>query len=310
MVSRRDFLKLTGAAVSSTAFGPATAAASSEPREPAPDALGCLFDATLCVGCRRCEAACNEVNHLPDPARPFDDPGVLQDHRRTSVRAYTVVNRFEAAGSTRKFVNVKTQCMHCVDPSCVSACLVGAMRKHPNGAVTWDTGACIGCRYCMVACPFGVPKYEFDKGIEPRVMKCTLCYPRLEEGLPPACAAACPMEAIKFGPRQELLEVAHERLQRHPDRYVDQVYGEREVGGTSWLYIAPQPFETLGFLDLPESAPPRVTEAIQHGVFKHFAAPILIYAGLGALMARTARRREEEAAQGQEETAAEDESAS
>ncbi len=293
MVSRRNFLKMAGVAAGGAALAPATASAMREARKPDPNAVGCLFDATLCVGCRRCEAACNEVNHLPPPDRPFDDLDVLKKHRNTSVRAYTVVNRYRSTRPDREYVNVKSQCMHCVDPSCVSACLVGAMRKHPNGPVTWDTVACIGCRYCMIACPFGIPRYEFDKGIEPRVMKCTLCAPRLAEGLPPACAEACPMEAIKFGPRQQLLEVAHARLEKHPDRYVDKVYGEREVGGTSWLYIAPQSFATLDFLVLPDMAPPRVTEAIQHGVFKHFAAPILIYAGLGVLMAKTGRKKGE-----------------
>ncbi len=306
MISRRRFLKLAGAAAGATALESSVSIASTERREPDPNALGCLFDATLCVGCRQCEAACNRVNELPPPDRPFEDPGVFREHRDTSIRAYTVVNRYDSRAPDRKHVHVKTQCMHCVDPSCVSACLVGAMRKHPNGAVTWDTVACIGCRYCVVACPFGVPRYEFDKGIEPRVMKCTLCYPRLEQGLMPACAEACPMEAIKFGPRARLLEVAHARLEKHPERYVDHVYGEREVGGTSWLYIAPQSFASLGFLDLPEDAPPRTTEAIQHGVFKHFAAPILIYAGLGVLMAKSARRRQQEDAAGDGEAPADE----
>jgi formate dehydrogenase iron-sulfur subunit len=293
MLNRRKFLQFTGLTAGGlvAAAGPSEA---SEKKEADPNAYGCLVDVTLCIGCRSCEKACNEVNDLPQPEKPFDDLSVLDKNRRMDIESYTVVNSYKSKNPRNESVNVKIQCMHCIDPGCVSACLVGAMIKTPEGPVTWDNLACLGCRYCMIACPFGVPAYEYYKGIEPRVMKCTFCNPRIQEGQIPGCAEACPMEAIKFGPRAKLLEVARERIKKNPERYIDRIYGEREVGGTSWLYLAPQSFESLDFLDLPETSGARVSEGIQHGVFKYFAAPIALYTGLGVLMGLTKAKHEPE----------------
>ena len=288
MVTRRDFLKLAG--LTACAAPEASADASSPHSEAAPDAVGMLTDITLCVGCRSCEAACNAVNGLPEPERPFDDLSVLETPRRMDERAYTVVNRYPAARVRGEFVNVKFQCMHCVHPACVSACLLGALQKTREGPVIWAGWRCMGCRYCMVACPFEVPAYEYEKGIGPRVMKCTMCYPRIREGKIPACAEACPMQAITFGPRAELLELARKRIRENPGRYVNRIYGEHEVGGTSWLYLAPQEFESLGFLEVPDKAPPELTESIQHGILKYFIPPVALYAGLGALMYYTHKK--------------------
>jgi ferredoxin len=138
--------------------------------------------------------------------------------------------------------------MHCFEPACASACLVAAFRKTPQGPVVYDESVCIGCRYCMIACPFGLPAYTYDNPTSPVVRKCTMCFERIaREGGRPACAEICPVEAITFGRRSELLEIARERIARDPDRYVDHVYGEREAGGTCWLYISGVPFEQVGF---------------------------------------------------------------
>jgi len=290
MVTRRNFFKLASLSACTCLTGTASA---SESKDPSPDVLGMLTDISLCVGCRSCEAACNKINELPEPDRPFDDLSVLDKPRRMDQKVYTIVNRYPSTTKRGDAVNVKFQCMHCDHPACVSACLLGALRKEKEGPVTWTGWKCMGCRYCMVACPFQVPTYEYDKGIGPRVMKCTMCYPLVKEGKTPACAAACPMQAITFGPRAKLLEIARDRIRKNPDRYVNHIYGEHEVGGTSWMYIAPQAFDrNMGFLKLSEDAPPALTESIQHGVFKYFIPPVLLYSGLGALMYLTRGKEE------------------
>ncbi len=205
-----------------------------------------LHDTTLCIGCRSCEAACNEVNDLPAPDRPFDDLTVLEDKRRTDAAAFTVVNRYQPHEGPKSPVFRKSQCNHCLEPACASACFVGAFTKTPEGAVVYDASVCVGCRYCMIACPFNIPTYEYNEAFEPRVRKCTMCHPRIAEGKLPGCVEACPMEALTFGKRTELLTIARERIRKYPDRYIDHIYGEHEMGGTSWLYITGAPFEDVG----------------------------------------------------------------
>ena len=183
---------------------------------------------------------------------------------------------------------VKANCFHCNNPACVSACIVGAFRKLEDGPVVYDAWKCMGCRYCMVACPFQIPTYEYDNVLTPQVRKCTLC---ANEGNPnkggvPACVRTCPKECMTYGPRSELLARAHQLIEQHPDIYNDHVYGEHEVGGTSWLYLGPKekPFTDLGFIELDHAPPPLRTERIQHGVFKYFVPPLAWYGLLGAVM--------------------------
>lgn len=137
--------------------------------------------------------------------------------------------------------------MHCNEPTCVSVCPVGALAKSPEGPVSYDADKCMGCRYCMQACPFSVPQYEWDNSITPRVRKCDMCKDRVEAGLATACATACPTGATKFGDREQLITEAQERIRDHPGRYVDHIYGVAEVGGTSVLLLSAVPFETLGY---------------------------------------------------------------
>lgn len=253
------------------------------------------MDVVRCSGCRRCEAACAKANGLPeiDPEE-LEDQSLFEQARRPGPDSFTVVNRrtFNHDDGTSA-VYVKQNCMHCVDPACVSACLVGALRKLPDGPVTYDAQKCMGCRYCMVACPFEMPAYEYARPLTPRVRRCTFCFDEdhANGGTIPACVQACPKECLIYGRREELIAKAHERVARQPDVYVDHVYGEFEAGGTSWLYLSPVPFEQLGFPPVAASSWPRLTESIQHGVFKHFMPPVAWCAILG-LTAWLTRRRE------------------
>jgi len=245
-MKRRHFLGLLGAAGVTLGSGATAKAASLGDVKGLPNAGGVLFDASRCIGCRKCEAACNQVNDLPKPAKAFDDLTVLDVKRRTDAKSYTIVNKYVPdAGKPPVFR--KIQCNHCMEPACASACFVAAFKKSETGAVVYDPDVCVGCRYCMVACPFNIPAYEYDKAFTPRVMKCTMCQPRLLEGKLPGCVEACPKEALVFGKRRELLNLAWDRIGGNPGRYVEHVYGEREMGGTSWLTIAPKPsFAALG----------------------------------------------------------------
>jgi len=241
--SRRKFLKWVAAGAGAMTF-PVKGEAH-EHFTGYPDSYGVLHDTTYCTGCRSCEEACNRVNELPQPDKPFDDMTVLDSKRRTSDMNYTVVNRYDVNGIEGSPVYRKFQCNHCLEPACASACFVGAFKKTPEGAVIYNPDVCVGCRYCIMACPFNVPTYEYNEAFEPRVMKCTMCYPRLLEGKLPGCVEACPVEALTFGKREELISIARERFRKHPNRYIQHIYGYDEVGGTSWMYITGAPFEAL-----------------------------------------------------------------
>lgn len=209
-------------------------------REPK-EFVGVLVDTTRCIGCRSCEVACSvaQNNFVPDTK----NDNALEKVRDTSDKQYTVVNRFDTAKGP---VFVKKQCLHCWQPACAAACLVNAMLKTKEGPVTWDGDKCMGCRFCMISCPFDIPKFEYS-GWNPRIMKCTMCYERLQQGKKPACVESCPTDALMFGQKRELMEIARHRVYSHPDKYVHQIYGENEAGGTGWLYLSAVPFEQIGF---------------------------------------------------------------
>lgn len=314
--ARRDILKYAGvmSAAAAGMCGARRALASEESHGsghgPAisPDAKGVLVDLTDCVGCRLCEYACKQnAGFDPGKLESYDDQGVFVQKRRPSPDAFTVVNAWEpvpsaAATSPAKPVYTKVNCFHCGHASCVSACIVGALTKEESGAVVYDSWKCIGCRYCMVACPFQIPTYDYDNALTPQVRKCTFCENRTSKGEQPACVKECPRQAMTFGKRSELLALAHEKIKKNPGKYVDHVYGEHEVGGTSWLYLSPVPHEQAGFLKLGTAAPGALTEAIQHGVFKYWIAPVGWYGFLASMYWLTGRRaklKAEEAAHGQ-----------
>jgi len=278
---------IPAAPVSGRAGGPPLKAA--EAPAPAVEHVGCLSDTTLCIGCRKCEEACNRRNKLPHPEVSFTDRAVFRRERRPDDKAFTVINEYAGTPSqdqaATKQTYAKVQCLHCLTPSCVSACIVGAMVKAPDGAVVYNPKLCLGCRYCMVACPFQIPAYEYDVTLDPRVRKCEFCASFADgTGADPACAAACPTEALVFGKRTALLALAKDRIEKRPDRYINHIYGENEVGGTSWLYLTGRPGTEIGLIDLPSSAPALRTESIQHGIFKYGIIPITIYGALGGVM--------------------------
>lgn len=205
-----------------------------------------LFDSTACVGCKECESACATANGLP-----YDE--TIAAEKKTSAHKYTSV----VDHGDEKYM--RSLCMHCDDPSCASVCPVGALVKTAAGPVTYDADKCMGCRYCMVACPFDVPKYEWSKAI-PAVRKCIMCADRVAAGGQTACSEACPTGATIFGERDELLSEARKRIRENPGHYVNHIYGEREVGGTSVLKIAGQPFATFGMrTNLGNDALPQLT---------------------------------------------------
>jgi formate dehydrogenase iron-sulfur subunit len=299
-VDRRELLKWFGCAVTScAALADAEGGDSSTVLE---DAYGVLVDTTTCIGCRKCEWACNQASGLPlDPLERFEDKSVFARLRRPDAGHYTVVNRFAAKDGTVGPLYVKVQCMHCNDPSCYSACVVTAFQKQPNGAVTYDPWRCMGCRYCMVSCPFQVPAYEYSNALTPQVRKCTFCYQRVsQEGKAPACVEICPPQCLSFGRRSDLLTVARQRIEGGRGRYVDHIYGEHEVGGTSWLYLSSVPFTEIGFPKLPSEAPARLTERTQHGVFKLFIPPVALFTMLAGVMRLFRPEREESGREGRE----------
>jgi formate dehydrogenase iron-sulfur subunit len=192
---------------------------------------GFLIDASLCIDCRACLVACSVENN------------VSMRHTRIWIKDTGIVGEFP----NLMHYTAPFHCMHCVDPSCVSACTVGALQQNEDGIITYDNDRCIGCRYCMYACPFQVPHFEWDEQFA-LITKCDLCVSRLEDGrAQPACAATCPSGAIQFGSREDMLQLAHERIENEPQRYVNHIFGENENGGTSTFYISPVPFEQLGF---------------------------------------------------------------
>ena len=257
-MNRRGFLK-TLAAAGGSVLTMGTARAETEARTP--EFVGVLVDTTRCVGCRTCEAMCAEAHGLPEP--DLLDDTVFERERTPSETQWTIVNRYQTDVGE---VFVKRQCMHCNQPACASACLTRAMFKTRVGPVIWREEKCMGCRFCMISCPFDIPKFEFNSPV-PRIQKCIMCWDRLQEGKPPVCVENCPAEALMFGKRRDLIEEARRRIYAEPDTYVHYIYGEREVGGTGWLYLAPVPFEQLGFrTDLGKEPYPELTRGFLYSV--------------------------------------------
>jgi Fe-S-cluster-containing dehydrogenase component len=313
-IDRRRFLKVLGGcagAAATLAAGAGDAEARAAKTLP-PEALGLLFDGTLCIGCRACMPACKEANGMP-PERTALVAGDYWDAPLDiSGKTLNVIKAYRSGAATHKdrvvdgFAFTKTSCLHCIDPSCVSACPVSAMHKDPRtGIVGYDVEACIGCRYCVAACPFGVPRFTYDRA-DPKISKCELCRHRLAEGRYAACAEVCPTGATLFGPVEALrAEIARRRALAPGTRttfprgrvggsdsyegtvgqYVDHVYGEREIGGTQVLHLSGVPFELLGKPALPDDSPARLSETLQHTIYQGLIAP-LTFLGIAVAAAR------------------------
>ncbi|MFC2163959.1 4Fe-4S dicluster domain-containing protein [Acidobacteriota bacterium] len=267
-MNRRNFFRMAGVAGLTLSGKPSFAKKTDEKTE----FVGVLVDTTRCIGCRSCEVACAEANNLPVPDVKND--GALANERTTSETSFTVVNRYE---TDKGEVFVKKQCMHCWQPACAAACLTNAMHKTQEGPVIWRSKKCMGCRFCMVSCPYDIPKFEYDS-INPRILKCTMCWDRLQEGEKPACVAACPTDALMFGMKRKLMEIGRVRIYRHPTHYVHKIYGEHAVGGTGWLYLSAAPFDQIGFRkDLGTTPFPEFTRDFL------YAVPVVLF-GLPAFL--------------------------
>ena len=310
LISRRSLLQgaaVTGAAA--VAF-PRKAAAAHEKIE-RPNAVGMLYDATLCIGCRACVTACKDANGLPAERAvfdgvPYDAPMDLNSNTKTLIKLFRQ--------EEKKFSFVKRQCMHCADPSCVSVCMVGALHKagegkrdmggerKGSGIVLYDNTLCVGCRYCQVACAFNVPKFEWYDAL-PMIVKCELCRGRADPDKPgplavanPACCEACPRGAVIYGRCDDLLREAKARLAKDPDRYNGEVYGEKEGGGTQVLYLAAAgvTFQQLGMPALPEQSPASFSESVSHAPYMRGLTPIALYAAMAFIIRRNKKSEADE----------------
>jgi Fe-S-cluster-containing dehydrogenase component len=262
-------------------------------------AVGLLYDASICIGCKACVAACAEANGTPPDTRTdqlHQAPSDLNDLTRNVIKLYKPED-----GSAYSFV--KRQCMQCLDPACAAGCPFQALYKDPeSGIVKWDAGKCIGCRYCTITCPYHIPRFQWQ-GYNPRVTKCELCSPRLEKGLKPGCTSVCPTGAVTFGPRTVILSEAKQRIKNNPGRYYqDRVYGETDNGGTQALYLSRVPFEKLGLPELGPDSVPAKTLRWQRRLYRYFAMPALLYVGLVQVIRTSLKGHEHDAQEREKET--------
>ena len=256
-LDRRSFFKVMGATGLTLAVGTQLKASTGTPKDK--EFYGVLYDASRCKGCRGCEYDCADANGLPEPPPNKEIKGL----RKPDEKHRTVVNEYH---TSKGIVYSKMQCMHCGEPACAAACLTQAMHKTKDGPVIWRADKCMGCRYCMVSCPFDMPKFEYHSA-NPKIEKCTMCFEtRVQKGELPACVENCPNEALMFGTRRELIAEAHRRIVESPDTYVDHIYGEHEAGGTCWLYLSPVPFNEIGLVTVQTESYPALTKGFLYSV--------------------------------------------
>lgn len=305
MMDRRKALTVIGAGCGAAVAASCGTAEARGNKQLPPKALGLLYDGTLCVGCNACVSACKQANGMPpENETMWDRPVDISGKTLNIIKAYRSGSAAHKDQIEDGFAFTKMSCFHCIDPSCVSACPVSAMTKdHETGIVKYNVEACIGCRYCVAACPFGVPRFTYDTP-DPKISKCQLCQHRFVEGKYSACAEVCPTGATLFGPVEELrAEVARRRALKpgtktmfprgrigdglfyegHVGTYVDHVYGEKEIGGTQVLHLSGVPFELLDKPPLPDVPPARISESVQHAIYNHLIAPLGFLGVLGGL---------------------------
>ncbi len=318
-LTRRDFLK--GALAGGALLGTAVPAEARPNKTMPPEALGLLFDSALCIGCKACVAACKRVNGLPgDPIS--EDLAMWDAPLDISAHTFNIIKVWHSGTATNKdqetdgYAFMKQSCLHCVDPSCVSACPVSAMTKDPvTGIVAYDPGACIGCRYCVAACPFGVPRFEYNKAL-PKIGKCELCRHRMADGHYAACAEVCPTGATLYGKVSDLSAEARRRLALKPGetttfprgrlggpdwsyqgtaaKYVQQIYGEKELGGTQMIKLTAVPFEKLGHRPLPERSYASISEGMQHTLYGYLALPAVVLGALSVIAKRNVKHDDDD----------------
>jgi len=305
-ISRRDFFKVSaaGGVMAASTLAPSPVLAR-ETNARLPEAVGILYDATVCVGCKACMAACKEYNHLPPDHSTADS--LWDNPLDLSAKTYNIVKLYKnGSGATKDkeidgYSFIRRFCMHCVDPSCVSACPVEALHKEPQtGIVRYNKNTCIGCRYCQIACPYNIPKFEWDTAF-PQIRKCELCSHRIAQGSYPACCEFCPNGGAIYGNVQDLLKEAKRRLSLTPGKmaayplhrvesrevrykvatpYQNHIFGQMDGGGTQVIMMAGVPFDRLGLPVLPETSPASKSETLMHTLYKGMIGP---YAVLGIL---------------------------
>jgi formate dehydrogenase beta subunit len=291
---RRSLLKGLAAAATMTVVSTPVEA---RERPAAPDdAVGLLYDATRCIGCKACVVACKQAGDFPADVATYgeglyDAPDGLNESTRNVIQL--------AKFGDGETAFVKKQCMHCIDPGCVHACMMGALAKREFGIVTWEDSKCIGCRYCQIACPFNVPTFEWSK-TAPRIVKCELCRERLAENKLPACVESCPRGAVVFGKRTDLLAEAHRRIDEKPDVYVPKVYGERDLGGTQVLYLSHVEFDKLGFRFQQEESAPHHQQSVQQGMYLGVVAPLALLGGFLAAVRYRGQKNASDIDEGEE----------
>ena len=320
-MKRRDFLKGTLSTGAATVCGVVAGSDSAEARpnlQPNPEAVGMLYDSTLCVGCKACVSKCKEVNGMPPVVESADN--AWDEARDLSGDTLNVIKVFQSGSGENKDAEVdgfafeKRSCMHCVDPGCVSVCPVTALTQDKKtGIISYNADACIGCRNCMVGCPYNVPQFQYDKTFG-QINKCQMCnqkgVERIDKGMMTGCAEACPTGATLFGTRKELMAEAKRRMElkpgeiynyprgdiNKPDSYHEKevpaykkhIWGEKEAGGTNVLHISSIPFDKLGMPPLKERSSASIAEGVQHGLYNYLALPAVALAGLTFMVKRSA----------------------
>ncbi len=325
-INRRDFIKVLsfGAAAatgSNTLFGNSTISKTSK-HTLSKDAVGILYDATLCIGCKACEVACKRVNGMPVENSEWEKMHGIEDAWDSgsdlSTKTLNKIKMYKHGSATVKnrekngFSFIKRACMHCIEPACESACPVSGFTKDPKtGIVVWNESCC-GCRYCEIACPYNIPRFEYDKAI-PKVFKCEMCSHLVSVGGVPGCCDSCPSGASIFGKVDDILEEARKRIAlkageeyaypistvhdkekqiRPTEKYINYIYGENEAGGTQYIILSAVPFEILGLPKLPEKSAVSTSETIQHTIYKGLIAPIALLVGLAFSAHRTTRKHQ------------------
>ncbi len=314
-MKRREFLKAAIGGGAATLCAPVVAQARSN-LAPAEEAVGMLFDSTLCVGCKACVAKCKEVNSMPPVSSGADQPwDMARDLSGDTLNVIKIYKDGKGSVKDREkdgFAFEKRSCMHCVDPGCVSVCPTTSMRHDKRtGIITHHPETCIGCRNCMVACPYNVPQFEYNK-VFGQIHKCQMCnqagVERIDKGQMTGCAEVCPTGATLFGTRKELLAEARRRMElkagdiyeyprgdvAKPDsshekavpEYKKHIWGETEAGGTNVLHIAAVPFDKLGMPPLAERSAVSISEGVQHTLYSYLALPAIALAGLAYVVRR------------------------
>ncbi len=325
-IERRDFLKVLSAGAITAAGVKPSFGKDMPSKERPPDAPAILYDATLCIGCKTCEVGCKKANNLPvdqsDIEKMYEVNGIWDSADDLSTDSFLKIKLYKDGQGTLKdsekdgFSFMRSACMHCTDPDCQSVCPASALIKDAKtGIVNWNPDACIGCRYCQMACPFGIPKFEYDEALTPRIRKCFMCSHQLAEKNITGCAEACPTGATLFGKFEDILKEAKRRTvlkegenysypvhtldgkfkaSRPAAKYINYVYGEKDGGGTQIIVLSAVSFQKLGLPKLPEYSSGSKSEGLQHALYQGLIGPLVVFGGLLFAAFRSVKNEQKE----------------